>query len=102
MKIIKKLSEYIEEEINDAEKYAECALKVKDKYPSVSSLFFMLSEEELTHMNRLHNEVQKLIESYRQEKGEPPKDMMVIYDFLHQRFIEKVKDVKILQGMYQE
>ena len=65
MKIIKKLSDYIEEEIDDAEKYAECALKVKDEYPSVSDLFFILSGEELTHMSRLHNEVQKLIEDYR-------------------------------------
>ena len=54
MKIIKKLSEYIEEEIGDAEKYAECALKTKQDYPQVSELFYMLSGEELTHMERLH------------------------------------------------
>lgn len=100
MKIIKKLSEYIEEEIGDAEKYAECALKTKQDYPQVSELFYMLSGEELTHMERLHQQVKTLIEEYRQEKGEPPKEMMAIYNFLHEKFIDEVKGIKILQDMY--
>ena len=101
MKIIKVLSEYIEEEIGDAEKYAECALKVKEEFPQVGELFFMLSGEELTHMDRLHNEVKRLIEEHRLQKGEPPKEMMAIYNFLHDKFINEVKGVKILQEMYQ-
>ena len=41
-----------------------------------------------------------LIEEYRQEKGEPPKEMMAIYNFLHEKFIDEVKGIKILQDMY--
>ena len=50
MKIIKKLSDYIHEEIHDAGKYAEAAILYKEEYPDVAATFYMLSNEELNHM----------------------------------------------------
>ena len=72
MKLIEKLSEMVDEEIGDAHKYAKCALEYKDTHPNLSKVFFDLSGAEMQHMTMLHTEVAKLIEKYRQEKGEPP------------------------------
>lgn len=102
MKIIKKLSEYIEEEICDGEKYALMALESKEKYPEVSNTLYMLSLEELKHMQLLHDQVVKVIEEYKRVEGDPPKDMQAVYDFLHKKFINETKGVKILQDMYVE
>ena len=55
MKIIKCLCDYIEEELQDSEKYIEKALKIKSEYPEVAELLNMLSTEEMKHMNLLHN-----------------------------------------------
>jgi len=50
MKIIECLSEFIHEEIDDAEKYAKKALEVRETYPDVAELMITLSNEEMKHM----------------------------------------------------
>lgn len=62
----------------------------------------MLSAEEMKHMQMLHNQVVKLIENYRKEKGEPLASMLAVYDYLHEKFIEEAKEVKMMQQMYME
>lgn len=100
MKLIEKLSEMVDEEIGDAHKYAKCALEYKDTHPNLSKVFFDLSGAEMQHMTMLHTEAAKLIEKYRQEKGEPPEGMKALYDYLHRKQIDAAAEVKTLQGMY--
>lgn len=102
MEIIKKLSGMISEEIDDARKYAKCAVKYKLERPALGQLFYNLSNEELSHMTRLHDAVVNIIDEYRKTNGEPPANMQVIYDYLHEQQIEKAEEVKRLQAMYRE
>ena len=100
MKIIKCLSELIEEELHDADKYIELAMKWKQDEPDTADLFYELSTEEMGHVEKLHNEVTELIEEYRKEHGEPPKDMMVLWDYLHEKHIANSTQIKVKQGIY--
>ena len=100
MKIIKCLSELIDEELSDADKYIELAMKWRSEEPDTADLFYELSTEEMGHFEKLHEEVKELIEDYRNKNGEPPKDMMVLYDYLHEKHIAKATQIKVKQGMY--
>ena len=100
MKIIKCLSELIEDELEDANRYVELAMKWKQEEPDTADLFYELSVEEMGHMEKLHKEVTELIEEYRKEHGEPPKEMMVLYEYLHEKHIGTATQIKIKQGMY--
>ncbi len=100
MTIIKCLSELIEEELDDANKYIDLAMKWRKEEPDTADLFYELSTEEMGHSEKLHEEVTELIEEYRREHGEPPKEMMVLWDYLHEKHIETATRIRIKQGMY--
>ena len=102
MTIIKKLSEMIADEIEDAERYAKCALNHKEDYPALADLFNRLSGDELGHANLLHEKVVGLIEDYREEHGDPPEAMIAVYNYLHEKQIEETAEVKRLRAMYKE
>ena len=46
MKIIQKLEELIEEELNDMEMYARMAAELKAEHPSIANTFYTLSAQE--------------------------------------------------------
>lgn len=102
MKIIEILSEKIEEEVCDAKSYIKLAIDYKEEYPELSRTLYNLSTQEMEHMNLLHNEVTEIIKRYRETKGDPPADMMAVYEYLHKKQIEKATDVKVMQNMYKE
>lgn len=102
MKLIEKLCEMVDEEIDDAEKYAKCAIKYKEERPALAKTFYDLSTDELRHMKLLHGEAVAVIESCRKEKGEPPAEMLAVYNYLHEKQTEHARSVKVLQEMYRE
>jgi len=50
----------------------------------------------------LHNSVVKIINDYKTSGEEVPPAMQAVYDYLHEKFIDETKEVKILQQMYVE
>ena len=77
-------------------------MEYKEDWPEVASTLYVLSLEEMKHMQLIHDQVTKIIDNYRKEKGEPPEAMMAVYEYLHNKFIRKAKEIKIMQNMYNE
>ena len=100
MKIIKCLAEKIEEELNDADAYIELAMQWKGEQPETAALFYELSTEEMGHVDKLHADVTRLISDYRQKTGEPPKEMLTLYNYLHEKHMAKAMRIKVKQGMF--
>jgi ferritin len=98
MKIIEKLSDMMEEELHDAEKYAKCAIKYADEFPELSHVFATLSREEMRHQGMLHEQAERIIATHRKEHGEPPAAMKAVYDYLHARMIDKAHEIEMLQA----
>lgn len=96
LKIIKCDSELIEEELHAAKHYIEKAMKYKDKDKITADLWYNLSLAEMNHVDMLHDDVVRLINSYRAENGEPPETMMFLYEYLHEKHIECAKEIKVL------
>lgn len=102
MRIIKDISEKIEDELDDAEEYVKLALREKESEPVVSDLFYSLAKEEMGHMNRLHDCVAKLIKTYREKEGEPPEPMMAVYNYLHEKFMKQASQIQWYLDKYSD
>lgn len=100
MKLIKKLSEMIIDEVQGAEEYAKEANLLKDEKPEIAKMFFNLANEELGHVNTLHIAVTSLINEYRAEHGEPPEGMLAVYNYLHEKQIEEVAEVNAMLSQF--
>jgi Mn-containing catalase len=102
MKEIKELSEMIEEELEGACDYAKQAVVLKDLNPdsTLAKTFYDISLDEMRHVNMLHDEVKRIIEKHHREHGEPPAPMMAVYEYLHNRHIEKANEIKAYQAQY--
>lgn len=100
MKLIKELEEMIEDEIHDVKKYAEKAAELKSEYPALANVLYTISTQEDAHAMTIHNEVVKLIDDYRRKHGEPPAEMLAVYDYLHKRHVEKMAEARRYQEIY--
>ena len=103
MEIIKDISKDIEKEINRAECYAKKALKYKTMYPGPAEHYFKAANNALSEItSNLHPAVVELIDNYKKEKGNPPPDMLRLYDILHEMHTEHLAAVKGMLSLYKE
>lgn len=100
MKIIKELSEMIEEELEGAEEYAKNAVYYKTEKPGLAKVFYDISIEEMRHVDMLHGEIKEMIEKHKREHGEPPVAMAAVYEYLHERSIEWANEIRNYQAEY--
>lgn len=100
MKIIELLSERIDEELCDAKFYIKKAIEHKAEHRALADTFYTISTQEMGHVDMLHEQVVNLINQYKTANGNPPPEMMTLYDYLHKKQIEKANEVKVYQGMY--
>lgn len=101
MKIIKKISEQIDEELKDAQKYIRCAYSYKDDYPELAETYYKLSMEEMEHVAMLHDVVAKIIDEFA--KTNPiPEGMQAVYDYLHEMHIKTARKIKAKQDEFNE
>jgi rubrerythrin len=102
MKLIQKFTELIEDELESAEDYIKMAVMHKDEHPMLAKVLYDISSDEMHHVDMLHDEVVKLIEEHRREKGDPPAMMLAVYNYLHERHIDKANKIKIMQSEYRK
>ena len=100
MEIIKHLEDQINEEMHDSGKYIKCAMKWKEENKELADLYYWLSQEEMTHADKLHKMVVGIIEKYKKTEGEPPAEMLAVYNYLHEKEIDKAKEIKTMWDMY--
>ena len=100
MKIIQEISEMIDDELQGAEEYAKFALKLREDNPGLANAFYDIANQEMNHVNILHEQVVRIIKMHREKHGEPPAAMMAVYDYLHKRHIENLAEARRYQEIY--
>lgn len=100
MKIIIKLVDLIDDELSGAKDYIKMARREKSEHPSLANTFATLAEAEMGHVKALHEEVAKIIDDIRDREGEPPAAMMAVYNYEHEKQINKAMKIKQMISEY--
>lgn len=100
MKIITKLVDLIDDELNGAKDYIKLARRNKAEYPSLADRFADLASAEMGHVKALHDEAAKIIENYRETTGEPPAEMLAVYNYEHDKQIDRATKIKQMIADY--
>lgn len=100
MRLIKHLSEQIEDEVCGAIEYAKDALEYKFSRPQLAELYYKLANVELNHVNELHEAVVKITGEAKEKKVEVPNFMVEKWEEKHRKMIEKMAEAKIYIGMF--
>lgn len=99
MEIIKKISQKIDSELEDAERYIKCAYKVRDEYPQLADTYYKLSLAEMGHVTMLHDNVKNIINEYK-KNNDVPEAMQVLYEYLHERQIKWAAKISAKQEAF--
>ena len=85
MKEMKEVIMDIHEELENAEKYAKEAVKHREQYPALSSVYYRVSNDGLAHMDMLHKQVMEMIEEKKRAGHEVPAAMQAVWDWEHEK-----------------
>lgn len=100
MRLIKHLSEQIEDEVCGAIDYAKDALEYKFSRPQLAELYYKLANVEMTHVNELHEAVVKIVEEAKNKNVKVPSFMLEKWEEEHREMIDKMAEAKIYIGMF--
>lgn len=100
MKEMKEVIRNIYDELEDAEKYAKAAVRVRMTQPELAAVYYRLANEELGHMETLHKQAAEMIEAVKRTGREVPVEMRVIWEWEHEKMMDETADVRRLLEMY--
>ena len=101
MRLIKHLSEQIEDEVCGVIEYAKDALEYKATRPQLAEMYYKLAMTENGHVAQLHDAVVKIIEETKNKHNiEIPQFMINKWEKKHKYIIEKMAEAKLYLSLY--
>ncbi|MBR4894018.1 MAG: hypothetical protein IKZ36_02330 [Kiritimatiellae bacterium] len=97
MREIRDIAEDIREEIDGAKHYAELAVKMKGTM--FAETYADMARQELGHVDKLHSMAVQMINEQRAKGVTPPAAMQAVWDWEHERMIDRVAHIKHILDM---
>jgi rubrerythrin len=99
MKEIKWIAETIDSELEAAEHYAKAVHHYKDSDKELSRLCVTLAEAEMEHVDRLHRQAVRVINEYKETGREAPAAMQAVWNWQHEKMIERTIAIQKILSM---
>lgn len=99
MKEMKELARQIRDELDVAEEYAKCAVKLKTDSPTDSAAYTELARDELDHADKLHKMAVRAIEKQKEAGTSVPSAMQAVWDWEHENLVDRMAKIKVMLGM---
>lgn len=99
MEKVARLAGMVREEVEDARRYAMCALKAKDADAQGARTFAEIANQELGHADKLHALIVACIDEAKRSGRAAPEGMERVWEYEHGRIIEETASVRSLLMM---
>lgn len=84
-----KMVHQMEDELEGAHKYVECAIVTRDEMPDVADMYIRMANTEMEHANMLHGAIRRFL-----ERNDAPKELWAVWNWQNEKFMTKQADVR--------
>jgi hypothetical protein len=102
MKILKDLISKMEDTLNEIEFYGEKAHHLKAEHKSLADTYIKIAEIHIEVYKMLHDRAIALINEKKQNGADPPKFMLDIWDYEHEKMVREFSEARFLVEEYKK
>ena len=100
MERIKCIMNDIAEEREGAEHYAKKALRYKDSDRELADMYHSMSKQEMGHAENLYAQGHRIMCKVKENDPEDYRKMLWAWEWEHDKTMEELAEVRVLQDMY--
>ena len=100
MKVLKDLIQKADDTLDEIEWYAEKAHHLKMDHRAIADTYIKIAEMHISIYGMLHERMTAVIEEHRRQSGEPPKTMLAIWEYEHEKLVKEFAEAKYLIEEY--
>lgn len=100
MRHVSMLLEQMDDELDGAREYAQCALHLKDEGRELADVYVSLARTELDHYQKLYNQMTRIMTNHRSEHGDMSHELQEFYDWQRTKTMNCMAEVKVLVDSY--
>lgn len=100
MRHVSMLLEQMDDELDGAREYAQCALHLKDEDRELADIYVSLARTELDHYQKLYNQMTRIMTNYRSEHEDMSHELQEFYDWQRTKTMNCMAEVKVLVDSY--
>lgn len=84
-----KMMHQIDDELDGAHKYVECAIVKKEDSPEMSDMYIRLAATEMEHAQMLHDATKKFL-----EKNDAPKELWAVWHWQNEKYLDRSAHIR--------
>lgn len=100
MKLLKDLIGKANDTLEEIEWYAEKAYHLKAEHKAIADCYIKIAEMHEDIYRMLHDKMVMVIEEYKKSGHEPPKEMLIIWEYEHEKLIKEFSEAKFMIEEY--
>lgn len=102
MKILKEVINKMEDTLDEIEFYGEKAHHLKAEHKSLADTYIKIAEIHIEVYKMLHDRAIALINEKKQGGADPPKFMLDLWDYEHEKLVRKFNEARFLVEEYKK
>ena len=95
MKILKDLIKHADDTLEEVHEYVRQAYHIHQEHKALADVYIKIAETHISIFNMLHERMASLIEEEKRKGVQPPKEMVVIWEYEHEKLVDELTHCRV-------